>query len=168
MLSSMTSLGAGLLLAAVVTASSPQSGTTVEARRHVDLVTYNRLLTQVKQIDRDYTQTLNRAMRQARANGGQSDLMTLADLLALRDSRDRVMARLTLLGLRHGWDLPDSQSAFSAEKIQVRTASEQVFEPAERIVKARFAEEAEQIAAAIRLPVITDSRLQPSARGAGR
>ncbi len=167
MLSSITSLGAGLLLAAVVTASSPQSGST-QARRHVDLVTYNRLLTQIKQIDRDYTQTLNRAMRQARANGGQSDLTTLADLLALRDSRDRVMARLTLLGLRHGWDLPDSQSAFSTEAIQVRTASEQVFEPAERIVKARFAEEAEQIAAAIKLPVITDSRLQPSARGAGR
>ncbi len=167
MLSSMTSLGAGLLLAAVVTASSPQFGTT-EARRQADLVTYNRLLTQVKQIDRDYAQTLNRAMRQARANRGQSDLLTLADLLALRDNRDRVMARLTILGLRHGWDLPDSQSAFSTEEIQVRTASEQVFEPAEQIIKARFAEEAEQIAAVIKLPVITDSRLQPSVRGAGR
>jgi hypothetical protein len=167
MLSSMTSLGAGLLLAAVVTASSPQSGTT-EARRQADLVTYNRLLTQVKQIDRDYTQTLNRAMRQARASGGQSDLSTLADLLALRDNRDRVMARLTMLGLRHGWDLPDSQSAFSTKEIKLKTASEQVFEPAEQIIKARFAEEAEQIAAAIKLPVIPDSRLQPSAGGAGR
>lgn len=167
MLSSITSLGAGLLLAAVVTASSPQSGTT-QARRQADLVTYNRLLTQVKHIDRDYTQTLNRAMRQARANDGQSDLKTLADLLALRDNRDRVMARLTILGLRHVWDLPDSQSAFSTAAIQVRTASQQVFEPAEQIIKARFAEEAEQIAAAIKLPVITDSRLQPSARGAGR
>ncbi len=167
MLSSITSLGAGLLLAAVVTASSPKSGTT-QVRRQADLVTYNRLLTQVKQIDGDYAQTLNRAMRQARANGGQSDLSTLANLLALRDNRDRVMARLTILGLRHGWDLPDSQSAFSTEAIQVRTASQQVFEPAEQIVKARFAEEAEQIAAAIKLPVITESRLQPSARGAGR
>lgn len=167
MLSSITSLGAGLLLAAVVTASSPQSGTT-QARRQADLVTYNRLLTQVKHIDRDYTQTLNRAMRQARANDGQSDLKTLADLLALRDNRDRVMAHLTILGLRHVWDLPDSQSAFSTAAIQVRTASQQVFEPAEQIIKARFAEEAEQIAAAIKLPVITDSRLQPSARGAGR
>lgn len=167
MLSSITSLGAGLLLAAVVTASSPQSGTT-QARRQADLVTYNRLLTQVKHIDRDYTQTLNRAMRQARANDGQSDLKTLADLLALRDNRDRVMARLTILGLRHVWDLPDSQSAFSTAAIQVRTASQQVFEPAEQIIKARFAEEAEQIAAAIKLPVITDSRLQPSARSAGR
>ncbi len=167
MLNSITSLGAGLLLAAVVTASSPQSGTT-QVRRQADLVTYNRLLTQVKHIDRDYTQTLNRAMRQARANGGQSDLLTLADLLALRDNRDRVMARLTILGLRHGWDLPDSQSAFSTAASQVRTASQQVFEPAEQIIKARFAEEAEQIAAAIKLPVITDSRLQPSARGAGR
>ena len=167
MLSSITSLGAGLLLAAVVTASSPQSGTT-QVRRQADLVTYNRLLTQVKHIDRDYTQTLNRAMRQARANGGQSDLSTLADLLSLRDNRDRVMARLTILGLRHGWDLPDSQSAFSTAAIQVRTASQQVFEPAEQIIKARFAEEAEQIAAVIKLPVITDSRLQPSARGAGR
>ena len=167
MLSSITSLGAGLLLAAVVTASSPQSGTT-QARRQADLVTYNRLLTQVKHIDRDYTQTLNRAMRQARANDGQSDLKTLADLLALRDNRDRVMARLTILGLRHVWDLPDSQSAFSTAAIQVRTAGQQVFEPAEQIIKARFAEEAEQIAAAIKLPVITDSRLQPSARGAGR
>ncbi len=167
MLSSITSLGAGLLLAAVVTASSPQSGTT-QVRRQADLVTYNRLLTQVKRIDRDYTQTLNRAMRQARTNGGQSDLKTLADLLALRDNRDRVMARLTILGLRHGWDLPDSQSAFSAAPIQVRTASQQVFEPAEQIIKARFAEEAEQIAAVIKLPVITDSRLQPSVRGAGR
>ena len=167
MLSSITSLGAGLLLAAVVTASSPQSGTT-QVRRQADLVTYNRLLTQVKQIDGDYTQTLNRAMRQARANGGQSDLSTLANLLALRDNRDRVMARLTMLGLRHGWDLPDSQSAFSTEAIQVPTASAQVFEPAEQIIKARFADEAEQIAAAIKLPVITESRLQPSARGAGR
>ncbi len=167
MLNSITFLGAGLLLAAVVTASSPQSGTT-QARRQADLVTYNRLLTQVKHIDRDYTQTLNRAMRQARANGGQSDLSTLANLLALRDNRDRVMARLTILGLRHSWDLPDSQSAFSTEAVQVRTASQQVFEPAEQIIKARFAEEAEQIAAAIKLPVITDSRLQPSARGAGR
>ncbi len=167
MLSSITSLGAGLLLAAVVTASSPQSGTT-QVRRQADLVTYNRLLTQVKHIDRDYTLTLNRAMRQARAHSGQSDLKTLADLLALRDSRDRVMARLTILGLRHGWDLPDSQSAFSTAAIQVRTVSQQVFEPAEQIIKARFAEEAEQIAAAIKLPVITDSRLHHSARGAGR
>ncbi len=167
MLSSITSLGAGLLLAAVVTASSPQSGTT-QVRRQADLVTYNRLLTQVKHIDRDYTLTLNRAMRQARAHSGQSNLKTLADLLALRDNRDRVMARLTILGLRHGWDLPDSQSAFSTAAIQVRTATQQVFEPAEQIIKARFAEEAEQIALAIKLPVITDSRLQPSARGAGR
>ena len=73
-----------------------------------------------------------------------------------------------MLGLRHGWDLPDSQSAFSTEAIQVPTASAQVFEPAEQIIKARFADEAEQIAAAIKLPVITESRLQPSARGAGR
>ena len=167
MLSSITSLGAGLLLAAVVTASSPQSGTT-QVRRQADLVTYNRLLTQVKHIDRDYTLTLNRAMRQARAHSGQSDLKTLADLLSLRDNRDRVMARLTILGLRHGWDLPHSQSAFSTAPIQVRTASQQVFEPAEQIIKARFAEEAEQIAAVIKLPVITDSRLQPSVRGAGR
>ena len=167
MLSSITSLGAGLLLAAVVTASSPQSGTT-QVRRQADLVTYNRLLTQVKHIDRDYTQTLNRAMRQARAHSGQSDLKTLADLLSLRDNRDRVMARLTILGLRHGWDLPDSQSAFSTPAIQVQTATQQVFEPAEQIIKARFAEEAEQIAAAIKLPVITDSRLRPSVGGARR
>ena len=151
MLTAMTSIG--LVLSAVLATADPAAGES-EAKRQIDLVTYNRLLTEVNQIDREYGRTLNQAMREARGNGGKADLETLAALLSLRDRRDRVMARVTMMGLRHGWGLPGSHAKGSGEKAGPMSGKEQVFHSADQIIKARFAQEAIRIAEAIDLPLI--------------
>ena len=144
---------AGVLAMVLVLSSS--AGGQSEVTSHADLITYNRLLTQVKHIDQQYQRELANAMNTARKRDGEADLETKARLLSLRDQRDRVMSRMTMLALRHGWALPNSgadgaESAASA----VPTPHQEVFKGADHIIRARFEQEAAQIARAVELPLV--------------
>ncbi len=154
----------GLLLGSVLFLAEPAGGQGDTRRREADLVTYNRLLQEYKQVDRDYAQAVDKAMIQARRSGGQAHLETMAAILSFRDRRDRLTARLIVLSLRHGWDLPASTPGGTVRPASVPTGREQVFRPAERIIKSRFADEALRVARAIKLPVI---RVAPAVGDAG-
>ena len=148
------------LLACMFTVTGAAYAGAGAAGQQVDLVTYNRLLNEIKKIDRDYAKSVNRAMREARANNGKADLETLAALLSLRDRRDRVMARVTMIGLRHGWELPESNTSPDPKTIKIPSQRDTVFGSADQIVKSRFADEAVRIARSVDLPTFSLTALR--------
>ena len=148
----------GLLLTAVLGVATMAPGQS-DVKQQVDLISFNRLLTQIRQIDHEYDLTVRKGMREARDHGGKARVESLATLLSLRDRRDRVMARLTLLGLRHGWELPGSSAPGDIRLIAPPSPRQEIFNPADRIIKERFAVEAQRIANALDLPVISLRRM---------
>ncbi len=148
----------GLLLTAVLGVATMAPGQS-DVKQQVDLISFNRLLTQIRQIDHEYDLTVRKGMREARDHGGKARVESLATLLSLRDRRDRVMARLTLLGLRHGWELPGSSAPGDNKLIAPPSPRQEIFNPADRIIKERFAVEAHRIANALDLPVISLRRM---------
>ena len=134
---------------------SASAGGQSEATKYSDQITYNRLLTQVKQLDQQYNLEMAKAMNVARQRGGDAGLESKARILSLRDQRDRIMSRLTMLALRHGWELPFTGPAGAATPAAaVPEPHPEVFQGADHIIKARFQEEAARIARAVELPVI--------------
>ena len=152
-----------LLVAVLAGASGPD-----DARKQADHVKYNQLLHKVKQIDQDYARAVRRAMQVARTNDGKADLDSMATLLSLRDQRDRTMARLTMLAMRHGWPLPESSDTLGSSGVVKSNPKEPVFQPAQQIIKTRFAEEASRLSAAVDLPVLPPPSPRVIARGPGR
>ncbi len=148
----------GLLLTAVLGVATMAPGQS-DVKQQVDLISFNRLLNQIRQIDHEYDLTVRKGMREARDHGGRARVESLATLLSLRDRRDRVMARLTLLGLRHGWELPGSSPPGDNKLIAPPSPRQEIFNPADRIIKKRFAVEAQRIANALDLPVISLRRM---------
>ena len=132
---------------------------------HADLITYNRLLTQVKQLDGQYARELEKAMKIARHRGGEPDLETKARLLSIRDQRDRLMSRLTMLALRHGWEVPQSGPEAVAKAVAAAPQPhEEIFRGADHIIHGRFQTEAARIARSVELPMIAP----PASFGAAR
>ena len=85
----------------------------------------------------------------ARCNGE-----TKARLLSLRDERDRLFARMHVLSMRYGWEIPQF------DKPTVQTSSRQeaqdsVFGAADAMIRQRFTAEAERIAGMVKLPVVS-------------
>ena len=144
----------GVLVSVLLLSAS--AGGQSEATKQADLITYNKLLTQVKQLDQQYNREMAKAMSVARQRGGEPDLETKARLLSMRDQHDRLMSRLTMLALRHGWELPYAGAEGVARAVAPAPAPHQeVFQGADHIIKARFKEEAARIARLVELPMIT-------------
>jgi hypothetical protein len=123
-----------------------------------DHMLFKQLEAKVRDIDREYEQVVNAAMNQARARNGRSDLELQAQMLSLREARDRTMSRLVLVASRHGWEVPefDAEAEAAAKDLEPQVpAADIVFAPAARLVQERFAAEALRIARTMRLPVIS-------------
>ncbi len=151
MLKSFAVLGA---LVTVLTLSTSVGGQS-NASALTDQITYNRLLTQVNQLDHQYAAEMQNAMSIARQHGGEPDLETKARLLSIRDQRDRIMSRLTLLALRHGWDLPyGGSNGKSTAATPPPVPHQEVFEAADHLIRARFKQEAARIARTVDLPMV--------------
>jgi len=120
-----------------------------------DKVRYRSLTRQIREIDRKYNQVLEMAMDEAHGSeSGQASLETQAELLALKGQRDRLNDRVTVLALRHGWDLP----GLEVTKDDGRTASsgtDEVFAASAAIVRQGFVKDAREIGGRVGLPVIT-------------
>ena len=134
----------------------------------IDRSVYNRLIRQVRQTDAESAQVVGKAMREAReSTAGKASLETQSQILALRNRRDRLMNRLLVVSLRFGWEVPDFNQPSNVQNGSAPTESEQIFEPAEQIISARFAVESRKIASRLVLPVITIDALSTAER-AGR
>jgi hypothetical protein len=121
-----------------------------------DRAVYNRLLNDLRQVDREYSQTLGQAMRAARTNSGQAGLETEGKLISLRDRRDRLINRISMIALRHGWDLPSSELPDAAAAIEEPpTPTDETFRGGRQIVHRQFHSESQYLAKSVQLPVIS-------------
>ena len=131
----------------------------------IDRGVYSRLIRQVRQTDTESAQVVGSAMQEAReSTAGKASLETQSQILALRNKRDRLMNRLLVVALRWGWEIPDFNQPSNVQNGSARTESEQVFEPADQIISARFAVESRKIASRLVLPVITIDALSTKER----
>jgi hypothetical protein len=121
-----------------------------------DRALFNQLVRQMQRVNRDSESFMEQAMAEAREQDGQASLETKARLLSLRDQRDRILSRLLILSMRHGWEIPDLEPA-AAKASSRREAEDSVFGSVDTLVKRRFAAEAQAIAVAARLPVVSIS-----------
>jgi len=117
-----------------------------------DRTRYQRLIRDIRSIDAEYSKVMQRAVVETNKNG-EASLETKSQLLSLADRRDRIINRITLLALRHGWDVPSSDKP-EATASEIPDERQRVFEPAEQMIKDKFAKDARQIVSNIALPVI--------------
>jgi hypothetical protein len=119
-----------------------------------DRVRCRALVREIRELDEEHERTVSGAMDRARgADDGRASLADQADLLALRDRRDRLMNRLTLLTLRHGWDMPDLDAQDAAPDADGAGGTHEVFAAGAAVLRARFAAEAARAARLVELPV---------------
>ena len=137
--------------------AAPQVTEAERARREAarDRVQYEALIREIRKIDRRYDDAVNAAMSEARqAEDGQASLTGQADLLALRDRRDRLTNRLMLLSLRHGWQTPDFDAAPADIEDDSAQGKKQIFAASTAVLQERFEREAEHAARLVHLPVV--------------
>ena len=126
----------------------------VTSTEQADRALLYRLIRQVRRIDRDSEELMIQAMAEARSNGGSAEPETKARILSLRDERDRIFARLLILSMRHGWEIPDFDTP-TVSRSSRHEAEKSVFGAADALVNQRFAADARRIAATLPLPVIS-------------
>ena len=80
-ISLVLALAAPLMLCPLAAADN-QSPTAVQSTEKADKALLNRLIRQVRRIDRDTEELMDRAMAEARNNGGSADPATKAQLLS--------------------------------------------------------------------------------------
>jgi hypothetical protein len=97
---------------------------------------------------------MDKAMNEARNNDGSAEAVTKAQLLSLRDERDRLFSRMFILSIRHGWAIPDIDKP-TASRASRTEAQDSVFGAIDTLVNRRFAAEAKRIAATLSMPVVS-------------
>lgn len=118
-----------------------------------DKARYQKLLRQIQDIDSEYGKILAQAVDQTK-NDGKASLELKSQLITLRERRDRCINRLMLISLRHGWKMP-TPNMQSVTDTKVPSEKEQLFESADKMIQEKFAQEAQRIADAIALPIIS-------------
>ncbi len=131
----------------------PAPATPADAEQ-ADKARLYRLTRQVRRVDRDTEKLMDQAMAEAKDNGGTASPATKAKLLSLRDERDRALARLLILSMRYGWEIPafDEPSVTASSR---QEAEKTVFGAIDVLVQRRFAGDARRIAGVARLPVVS-------------
>ena len=97
---------------------------------------------------------MDRAMSEARDNDGKANPETKARLLSVRDERDRLMARMLILSMRHGWEIPDLDKP-TVSKSSRQESEDSVFGAVDVLVNRRFTMEARRIVETLPLPVVS-------------
>lgn len=147
-----------IIMAAFALTSAPASAQGLGER--TDRITFNRLIHQIQRTDADYAKTMQTGMKEARESDGSPSVGILMDLLSLRDQRDRLMNRLVLISVRHGWDIPDFNTPTVQKHASIVTEKDRIFAPAQNAIKSRFKQEAIEIASRLTLPVISVRALE--------
>ncbi len=143
-----------LLLCPLAAAQNDAAKPAVQSAETADKAQLYRLIRQVRRIDRDTDELMNKAMSEARSNDGSADAVTKAQLLSLRDERDRLFSRMLILSMRHGWAIPDINKPTVSTSSR-KEAEHSVFGAIDTLVNRRFAAEAKRIAATLPMPVVS-------------
>lgn len=154
-------LAAVLLSALFVTtdARAQEVGPPAPSAEQGDKAMFYRLQRQIRRIDRESDEMMERAMTEARNNGGKADAETKARLLSLRDERDRVLARMLILSMRYGWPIPEVDEP-AVTKSSRQEAEDSIFGSIDILVQRQFASEARTLAAKIRMPLVSLESMQ--------
>lgn len=147
----MTRMTVNTVVLAVMLLTCSQNGFAATDERRSDQVVYRQLARDIQRIDRQYAKVLETAKAEAR-NSGKQNLELEAELLGLRDRRDRSMDRLMLLALRHGWEIPDFTPDASPSRA---SGKEAIFAGSRTIIREEMKREADEIASELWLGVIT-------------
>jgi len=143
--------------AAVIGAVSAQPARAGGDATAQERATYRGLVRDIRRIDGEYEQLLGASIEEAKSSeSGTVGLERQAELINLRDERDRLLQRLQLLSLRHGWDMPDFEAGSEAadeDGADGLSEKEQVFASAADEIRTRAAREARMIAERISLPI---------------
>jgi hypothetical protein len=132
----------------------PKAGT-----EHGDRLMLNRLIRQVKRIDRETDELMDQAIAEARNNDGKADRETKARLLSLRDERDRLFSRMLILSMRHGWEIPALDEPTVSPPARQET-EDSIFGAIDVLVQRRFAEDAQRLVLTLTLPVVSLESMQ--------
>lgn len=124
-----------------------------------DRLMLNRLIRQVKRIDRETEELMDQAIAEARDNDGKADRETKARLLSLRDERDRVFSRMLILSMRHGWEIPAFDEP-AVEPSPRKESEDSIFGAIDVLVQRRFAEDARRLVQTLTLPVVSLESMQ--------
>jgi hypothetical protein len=151
-----------LIVSSTVLASSNPNSEDVRA----DRARYQSLLREVRSVDSDYAKTLQQALNETKTNG-EASLEIKSRLLSLTDKRDRLINRVTLIALRHGWEIPGSEPP-GVNSAPVPDDRQRVFESADQMIRDRFASDARRIASKIKLPVVPIESVRQDERAAKR
>ncbi len=143
-----------LLLCPLAAAQDHAGNPAAQSTEKADKALLNRLIRQVRRIDRDTEELMDKAMSEARDGGGSAEPVTKAQLLSLRDERDRLFSRMLILSMRHGWAIPDIDKP-TVIKSSREEAEHSVFGSIDTLVNRRFAAEAKRIAATLPMPVVS-------------
>ena len=117
-----------------------------------DKTRFNSLLRELRTAEAEYHNVVKQAMSE-KQNDDQTSLETKSKVMALSDKRDRLMDRLTIISLRHGWEIPDNKDSKNINDIP--DEKQRIFAPADEVIRERFAQQAKKIAESITLPVIS-------------
>ena len=118
-----------------------------------DRMRYQKLMREMKSADAEYNKALKGAVLETEREG-KASLETKSRLMSLANKRDRLVNRIMLLALRHGWAMPGTERP-QEESDGVPDERQRIFEPADRMIKERFARDTRRIAAKIALPLIS-------------
>ena len=132
----------------------PPPTNSLDGMEQADRALLYRLVRQVRRVDRDTEETMDRAMAEAAQNNGLANPQTKARLLSLRDERDRLFARMLILSMRHGWKIPDLDRPTVAGSSR-EEAEQSVFGAVDKLVQRRFAMDARRVARMVHLPVVS-------------
>ncbi len=133
-----------------------------------DKVVFDRLVREMRQTHQKYRSAYQRAVAEARDNGGKASMEIKAAILALRDEVDRKTTRVTLIALRHGWEVPRLDLGKPGVVKPTASRKELIFSSVDDLIRTAFAREARQLAAKVHLPVVSvKSAKSPESKKSG-
>lgn len=117
-----------------------------------DKTRFNSLVRELRTVEAEYHQVVKQAVSEKKKDN-QASLETKSRMMFLSDKRDRIMDRLTIISLRHGWDIPDNKDSKNIDDIP--DEKQRIFARADEVIRESFTQQAKKIAESITLPVIS-------------
>ncbi len=150
----------GIVLLGISTATLAQE---VAKENTADKANYSKLIRQIRKDSSALVTVRSEAIDEARENDGLASPVTKAQILSLQDRIDRKNTHLTLLSLRHGWEIPSfeepktnaNNTASGGGIVTSAGLRAEIFGSVDRMIRDTLAAEAMEISAKIALPVIS-------------